>query len=897
MIMAVNTDPQSRIKGLGFGADAVVAKPIDEAELVSQIKVALRIKKAEDSLREERDSLERILEERTTALRNSEIRYRRITEAITDYIYSVRIEDQKAIETRHGAGCQAVTGYSEEEFTADPCLWLSMVEVEDRPAVIAQASRVLAGERTSPIEHRIVRKDGVQRWVRNTPVPRHNPQGRLQAYDGLIQDITERKAIEEEQRRNQAAAERLAGELAIIAEIGRLISSTLDIDEVYECFAAEARKLIPFDRLVVYLNKHQEGTQHCVHVSGMDIPDRRQGDSFLLAGSMSEVLVRTRTGLIVHYASVEETAGQYPTLVSTFQAGLCSMMGVPLIYRDEVIGALQFRSKKPNAYTEQNLRLAERIGAQIAGAIASAKLFTDLDKAEKTLRESEARYRHIVEMADEGIWEINDVSQTTFVNRKLSEMLGYRPDEMLDRPDTDFMFEEDHPDQQAFMKQRAAGLGGQYEKRLRRKDGTACWTLVSATPLQDETGQFSGAFGMFTDITESKRMEEERLNLEERLHRAEKMEALGKLAGGVAHDLNNVLGVVVGYSELLTLKIPEDNPARGYADKILKSTTKGAAIIQDLLTLARRGVVVSDVINLNHVVTNFLKTPVFDHLKDYHPQVEFRTDLDNNLLNIKGSLLHLEKTVMNLVSNAAEAISGRGEVIIRTENRYLDRPIHGYDRVRVGEYAVLTISDNGKGIEAADMEKIFLPFYTKKVMGRSGTGLGLAVVWGTVQDYNGYIDVQSELGKGSTFTLYFSISREKLMEDLQKIAREEYLGRGQSILVVDDVADQRDMAATVLTGLGYQVETVSSGEAAVEHAKKNKIDLLVLDMIMEPGIDGLETYERILKINPKQKAIIVSGFSETDRVKKGLELGVGAYVKKPYVLEKIGVVVRDVLSR
>jgi CheY-like chemotaxis protein len=375
------------------------------------------------------------------------------------------------------------------------------------------------------------------------------------------------------------------------------------------------------------------------------------------------------------------------------------------------------------------------------------------------------------------------------------------------------------------------------------------------------------------------------------------MEALGHLAAGVAHDLNNVLGILSGYSELLLLEIPEGHRSRDHADKILQSTEKAAAIIQDLLTLARRGVMVSDVINLNTIVSGFLKTPIFEKMKDYHPRVTFRTEYDKNMLNIKGSSVHLEKTLMNLVSNAAESISGKGEVTLRTESRYLDRAIRGYDEVKEGDYAVLTVSDTGMGIPAEDREKIFEPFYTKKTMGRSGTGLGLTIVWGTVKDHNGYIDLQTEVGRGTTFTLYFPVTREEQIAPQLKAPIERYMGKGESVLVVDDIPEQRDVAAGLLTRLGYKVHVVSSGEEAVEYLKGHKADLLVLDMIMTPGIDGLETYQRVLEIRPKQKAILVSGFSETERVKEAQRLGAGAYVKKPYMMEKIGVAVGKELDR
>lgn len=399
------------------------------------------------------------------------------------------------------------------------------------------------------------------------------------------------------------------------------------------------------------------------------------------------------------------------------------------------------------------------------------------------------------------------------------------------------------------------------------------------------------------EAVDRQRAAEERHALEERLYRSEKMEALGTLAGGVAHDMNNVLGVLSGYSELLQEEIPEGSPLKHYVNNILLSSEKGAAIIQDLLTLARRGVRVSEVLNINSITANFLKSPLCDRIQIHHPQVQFTTNLSPDLLNVKGSTVHLEKTVMNLVSNAAESITGRGTVTIRTENRYLEKPVHGYEQIREGDYVVLTVSDTGGGIPSADLEKIFEPFYTKKKMGRSGTGLGLAIVWGTVKDHEGYIDVESIAGQGSTFTLYFPVTREDFSADQKKIPVEQYFGKGESILVVDDVSEQRGVATSILSRLGYKVHAVSGGEEAVAYLKDNHADLIILDMIMDPGIDGLETYERIISFKPKQKAIIASGFSETDRVTKAQELGAGAYLKKPYLMERIGIAVRQELDR
>ena len=240
------------------------------------------------------------------------------------------------------------------------------------------------------------------------------------------------------------------------------------------------------------------------------------------------------------------------------------------------------------------------------------------------------------------------------------------------------------------------------------------------------------------------------------------MEAIGTLAGGVAHDLNNILSGIVSYPELLLMDLPEDSPLRKPIETIKKSGEKAAAIVQDLLTLARRGVETTEVVNLNQIVTDYLGSPEFSKLQLNHPGITTRTRLDDDLLNIVGSPVHLSKTVMNLVTNAAEAMPDGGTIVIRTENRYLEAETVGYESAVTGDFVTLTVSDAGIGIPPEEMERIFEPFYTKKAMGRSGTGLGMAVVWGTVKDHRGHIDIRSAVGRGTDIALYFPATRRKV---------------------------------------------------------------------------------------------------------------------------------------
>lgn len=398
------------------------------------------------------------------------------------------------------------------------------------------------------------------------------------------------------------------------------------------------------------------------------------------------------------------------------------------------------------------------------------------------------------------------------------------------------------------------------------------------------------------EIKAHQRSEKQKAELESHLQRAQKMESLGTLAGGVAHDLNNILSGVVSYPELLLSDMSENNPLRDPLVLIKNSGDKAAAIVQDLLTLARRGVAISTVINLNSIIEDYLKSPEFLKLKTFHPHVECKVELKDGLHNILGSPVHLSKTIMNLISNAAEAMPDGGTITVSSDTAEIISPIKGYPYTKFGSYTIINVSDTGVGIAPEEIERIFEPFYTKKVMGRSGTGLGMAVVWGTVHDHNGYIDIKSMPGKGTTFLLYFPSTDQSIEAEKEQIPIDRYKGNGESILVVDDVKEQRKIAEIILAKLGYWVVTVPSGEETVKYLQNHSADLVILDMIMDPGMDGLETYRRIIEYHPDQKSIIASGFSETGRVEELQRLGAGEYIRKPYSIEKIGLAVKKALT-
>lgn len=384
--------------------------------------------------------------------------------------------------------------------------------------------------------------------------------------------------------------------------------------------------------------------------------------------------------------------------------------------------------------------------------------------------------------------------------------------------------------------------------------------------------------------------------LQDNYHRAQKMESIGLMAGGVAHDLNNILSGIVSYPELILMKMPENSEFRKSIEMIKTSGQRAAAVVNDLLTVARGVASVKSVENLNELIKAFMQSAEFKRLQKDHPEVYFATELNPDLLPIECSPVHIQKCLMNLCTNSAEAISTTGQVVINTNNMFYPDNVRSSKSIKTDDLVILTVTDTGEGISEKDKKHIFEPFYTKKVMGKSGTGLGLSVVWNTMEDHDGEIEIIS--GKnGSSFILSFPATKEKIKKKKPSGDIKDMMGNGEHVLVVDDEEMQREIARQMLTTLGYHATSVQSGEEAIAFLQKQSVSLVLLDMVMDPGINGCETYEQILRINPQQKAVIVSGYSENVLVKRVLLLGAGALIRKPYTLKQLASTMQSVLHR
>ncbi len=525
---------------------------------------------------------------------------------------------------------------------------------------------------------------------------------------------------------------------------------------------------------------------------------------------------------------------------------------------------------------------------RVAGAIGVAIDVTEQTAAKEALRKSKEQYQELVENINDVIYAIDRQGNVTYISPVIESVLGYRADELIGESFFDFIYYQDLDRIKKDFSKAKDRIGSQRDYRFMDKAGDPKWCRVNSRPISNGN-QKVGLQGVLVDIDWSKR-------LEEQLQRAQKMEALGTLAGGVAHDLNNILSGVISIPELLLIDLPEDSPVHRSLTIVKESGENAAAVVQDLLTLARRGIPLYECMNLNDIIRRCLDASEMVSVLRQHPEVHLKTNLDSGLLNIYGSSAHIFKSVSNLMVNAMEAMPDGGNLEIETSNRYADSELSGFDTVEEGEYVVFSIKDSGIGISENDQAKIFEPFYTNKVMGRNGSGLGMAVVWGTVKDHGGYIDLRSTEGEGTRFDLFFPATRDQLQSEEKPEDVSVLMGHGELVIVVDDMPAQREIATRILERLGFNAMSFASGEEAIDFMRHNSADLLILDMILDPGIDGYETYRRINSIRPGQKAIIASGYSETDRVKKTLALGAGKYVKKPYTLTTIGKAIKEVLQ-
>ncbi len=529
----------------------------------------------------------------------------------------------------------------------------------------------------------------------------------------------------------------------------------------------------------------------------------------------------------------------------------------------------------------------DRQGA-LVGVIHIVRDITERKRAEEALSEQQDFASNLIENSAVATFVLDSSHRIMLWNKACEELTGCTREEMIgttnqwqpfygeQRPTiADVIIDSRRDDldelYQNYSSSSLNPLAIKAEGWYKNLGGRDRYISFEASPIFNSSRTLIAAIETLQDITERKR-------LEEQLLQAQKIEAVGQLAGGVAHDFNNILTAIVGYAHLTLMKMPQDEPLRKNVEQILQASDKAAALTQSLLAFSRKQIMTPKPVDLNDIVKRLEKLLI----RLIREDIQIATTYTADALTIFADTGQIEQVLMNLVTNARDAMPLGGRIVIKTETMQMDSHFieaHGYGKA--GKYALLSVSDNGQGMEAKIRERIFEPFFTTKEQGK-GTGLGLAMVYGIIKQHEGFIDVYSEPGKGTTFKIYLQLSTGRVEHEKVQEESVAIKGGAETVLVAEDDSALRKLMITILHNQGYTVIDAIDGEDAVQKYSNNSdvIQLLILDGIM-PKKNGKEALEEIRLINPNVKALFVSGYAEDIISKQGLlEPGIN-FIQKP----------------
>jgi len=523
---------------------------------------------------------------------------------------------------------------------------------------------------------------------------------------------------------------------------------------------------------------------------------------------------------------------------------------------------------------------------------------TNIREAENILRESEERYRMLVETMNDGLCILDNKGIFTFLNKSLCSMLGYSEAELVGKHITTLFDGENRNIFKNEFSKRGAGGNSIYEIEWITKDSGPLFTIISPKPVFDSEGNFTLSFGVITNITERKNAEREKEKIQAQLLHSQKMEAIGTLAGGIAHDFNNMLTSIYGNTGLLLLDMESDDPHYSLVSEIAAAAEKSASLTRQLLAFSRKQIIETSPIDLNSVILdmqNMLKRLIGE-------DVDLVVDLGPGAVVVEADKNQIEQIILNLSLNARDAMPEGGRLIISTAYGENENPVEPLSESHNREYVILKIEDNGQGMDSETLKNIFEPFFTTKETSK-GTGLGLAVVYGIVKQHEGWVSVESRVGEGTCFKICLpavssSDSRALQREGKAPSGKQVYQrGSGERILLVEDQDDVRKFVKNALTGFGYSITEASDIKSAMSlfEAEEGNFSLLLSDVVLPDG-KGTSLAESLIKKNPQLKIILSSGYTEQKFQLRIIQEKHYNYLPKPYTLNNLLDFVKKVIA-
>jgi two-component system cell cycle sensor histidine kinase/response regulator CckA len=697
----------------------------------------------------------------------------------------------------------------------------------------------------------------------------------------IINDVTAQHSAKEELKLRDSG-------LSLHHKATQMFNSSLKLDQVFVAVLEEVRRLMDVMGCSIWLI--EEGTEElvCKQAAGT-YGETLVGWRLASGEGLAGWVARHGKSLIAPETSDDER--HYKEVDLLIGRDMRSILSVPLRVKGDVIGVLQVVDSQTERFNKKHLALIEPLAGSAAIAIENARLYEKAQQeilirqqAEEALRESENKYRTVLEANPDSVIVYDKTGKVTYLNPTFTNVFGWTLEECLGKRMDMFIPEKDRSETHEMIKKLLAGenlLAIQTHQNT--KSGDVIPVSISSAIFYDSEYQPAGSVVNLRDIREQKK-------LETQIHQAQKMEAIGTLAGGIAHDYNNLLMAILGNTSLMAFDLRSDHPHYERLKNIEKYVQSGADLTKQLLGLAKGGKYEVKPIDINDVMRK--SSEMFNRTKK---EIRIHSNYQKDLWRVEADTSQIEQVLLNLYVNASQAMPEGGELYLQTENVTLDDSYTRYLSLKGGNYVKISVTDTGTGMDDNIKKRIFDPFFTTKDIGR-GTGLGLASAYGIVKNHRGIINVYSEIDKGSAFNIFLPASTKEVKQDM--LMNQKSLKGTGTILIVDDEDMIIDVCSQILASLGYMPLLARSGKEAIDVYQRNRdrIVMVILDMIM-PGMGGGETYDRLKKIDSEIRVLLSSGYSLDGQASEIIDRGCNGFIQKPFNVIQLSRKIKEVLGK
>jgi PAS domain S-box-containing protein len=829
-----------------------ILKPFEERELHIAIEMALYKHRMAKKLQEREQWLAKILK------------------TIND---AVIVLDHKGDVSFMNLMAETLTGWTQKEAMGKPVAEVFKIA---QPGARSSRYGLVVQEGDFEPHSRLLAKDGRALPIEDSAVSLRDEAGNVTGAILIFRDISARE-------RAQAKLRERFGQLEALYKMTEAISRAANLEEIYDEALNSLQRVLKADRASISLFS-ADGTIRFEACHGLSDEYRKavEGHSWPSDGKNHQP---------VFVANVEQDAALRHLRERILAEGIHTLGFIPLIGRGNLLGKFMIYYNAPHQFTDEDGRLAQTIARNVAFAI-------ERTAATEALRASEERFRQIAENIREIFW-MSDPKQSAllYVSPAYAEIWGRSCESLYERPESflEAILPEDRARVIAAQAKQLAGELTHEEYRITRPDGGVRWIGDRRFPIKNESGQVYRIAGIAEDITERKRTDEVLRKSEDQLRKSQRLEAVGRLAGGVAHDFNNMLTAIIGTTELAMLELHRDHPARKDLKEIKQTADRAANLTRQLLAFARQQISAPGILNLNDLIINLDK--MLRRLIGEDIELVMVPASDIGLIQVDAG--QLEQVIVNLAVNARDAMPQGGSLVLQTANfTVAPEAAQQHPELAPGEYVVLTVRDTGLGMTEEVKARLFEPFFTTKEFGK-GTGLGLATCYGVIKQNGGHIEVESEIGKGSTFRLYLP----QITETAATRPQLDHAGAlphgSETVLLVEDEPTVREVATRMLREQGYNVLVAANGDEALQLARSRSnepIHLLVTDVVM-PRLSGKAVADQLRAGRPDMKVLFISGYSDDTLIRHGAaDTGLN-FLQKPFSPSLLAYKIRDVLDK